>query len=52
MYLGYKDKPAIRRYLADTFGKEFERLRQKGILENKEGFFYLTEFYWLKKTYT
>jgi len=32
MYLGYKDKPAVRTYLTETFGKEFERLVSKGVL--------------------
>ena len=32
IYLGYKDKPAVRRYLTETFGKEFERLASRGIL--------------------
>src|SRR3989338_6018742 len=32
MYLGYKDKPAVRTHLIETFGKEFKRLVNTGIL--------------------
>lgn len=49
MYLGYKDKPAIREYLNETFGKEFDRLAQRNILKQEDVNYSLINSMWLKQ---
>lgn len=51
MYLGYKDKPAVRIYLAETFRKEFEKLANKSILrhETDNDRYHLANVSWLSK---
>ncbi|MBU0666478.1 MAG: hypothetical protein ABIC91_03585 [Nanoarchaeota archaeon] len=51
MYLGYKDKPAVRTHLIETFGKEFKMLVNNGILryESDNDRYHLVNVSWLGK---
>ena len=51
MYLGYKDMPAVRAYLAETFGAAFLGLIQTGILthDTTAGIFHVRNPSWLSK---
>ena len=49
MYLGYKNKPAIREYLAKTFARVFEELSKRNLLKNGDGRFYLNDPQWIEK---
>lgn len=49
MYLGYKDKPAVRRYLAETFRTEFDKLVTNHVLKKKKGSYFLLDLSWAYK---
>lgn len=49
MYLGYKDKPAVREYLAETFRRKFEKLTKGGIFKKEKERYYLLDHEWLNQ---